>query len=70
MIDPLYGVKCLKLGFDRYIRYSKLEHLYSAAKRVYRFMLTKKMAQDQLKQEHQIIIQIYKILQKEGMNLG
>ena len=24
MIDPLYGVKCLKLGFDRYIRYSKI----------------------------------------------
>ena len=25
MIDPLYGVKCLKLGFYRYIRYSKIE---------------------------------------------
>lgn len=24
MINPLYGVKCLKLGFDRYIRYSKI----------------------------------------------
>lgn len=24
MINPLYGVKCLKLGFDRYIRYSRI----------------------------------------------
>ena len=24
MIDPLYGVKCLKLGFDRYIWYIKI----------------------------------------------
>ena len=24
MIDPKYGVKCLRLGFDRYRRYSKL----------------------------------------------
>ena len=25
MINPLYGVKYLKLGFDRYIRYSEIE---------------------------------------------
>ena len=70
MIAPIYGVKCLILGFDWYIRYSKIGASIQCSKTRVSFYVEKKMVQGQLKQERQIIIQTYKILQKEGINLG
>ena len=42
MIDPLYGVKCLKLGFDRYIRYSKIGASIQCSKTSVSFYVDKK----------------------------
>ena len=42
MIDPVYGVKCLKLGFDRYIRYSKIGASIRCSKTSVSFYVDKK----------------------------
>ena len=71
MIDPLYGVKCLKLGFDIYILdIAKSERLYVVAIQALHSMLIKVMERNQQMLEHLTTIPIYKIILKVVEHLG
>ena len=70
MIEPRYAINCLKLGFERYKRYSKLPIEIKVSKSTASFYVKKPDEGRGKMHEFQIIIRIYRITLITGIHLG